>query len=176
MTTNPEDHTKAAHARIRAFAMIAGLILVGVLLNSMLWYISRPEQRGLVRHDDPKLSTLVVTEQRTTRLRYSFETYLHDFARTGVITVPDADVVDVMLVENLSQMTVVVAEYDDRITQDRIDALSPGLKIVGLGSVSEAGADVVYQFLMLDDSTVPSVTYFVVDDQVVVIDDRLLGP
>ena len=158
----------------RSLAVIAGLVLVGLLLNSMLWYTSHPKQRGLVRHDDLNLSTLVVTEQRTVRLRYGFATYLHDVARGGVIAVPDGDVVDQRKVENLSQMDIVVADYDETITQARIDALSPGVEITGLGSVGQDGEDVVYQFLMRDDSLAPSVTYFVIANQVVIVDDRLL--
>ena len=160
----------------RSLAVIAGLVLVGLLLNSVLWAISLSEQRGLVRHDDLNLSTLVVTEQRTLRLRYGFEAYLHDLAREGVITVPDTDVVDLRIVENLSQMTVVVADYDRMITQARIDALAPGVAIEGLGTVSEDGEDVVYQFLMRDETLASAVTYFAVGNQVVIIDNRLLVP
>ena len=163
-------------AATRSLAVIAGLLVVGVLLNAMLWYISRPTQRGLTRHDDLNLSTLVVTEQRSLRLKFGFTAYLHDLARDGIITVPDAKAVDIATIENLSQMTVVVTDYDERITQDRIDGLSPGVEIAGLGLVVPGGEDVVYQFLMQDDSLAASLTYFVIADQVIVIDDRLLGP
>ncbi|MEN8239845.1 MAG: hypothetical protein ABFR53_11680 [Actinomycetota bacterium] len=173
-----DDRSVDSHRPLaaRSLAVIAGLVLVGVLLNSMLWYISRPAHRGLIQHDDVNLSTLVVTEQRALRLQDGFAAYLHDLARQGVITVPDASVIDQRKLENLAQMTVNVDDYDYRITQARIDSLDPGVEIGELGLVGKSDEPVAYWFLMRDESLAPSVTYFTIGSHVYIIDDRLLGP
>ena len=160
----------------RAFGLIAGLLVLGILVNSMLWYISLPDDRGLVGHTDLDLSTLVTSGQRTVEMRYGFEAYLHDVARGGTITVPDGDAVDRPLVESLSQMTVRVEEYNPRITQDRVNALAPDVELGGRGTVSGDGIEAVYIFLLADELPAPAVTYFTIGPQVYIIDDRLMNP
>ena len=160
----------------RALAITAGLLAIGLVINIGFELVLPSTASGIRGHEDNSLSTLVNVEQPTLRVRYGFEAYLHDVARGGTITVPTKRSVYGLLIENLSQMSVVVSEYDTEITRDRALALEPVIQIEGKGSVGADHEVVRYWILVGDGLPAPALTYYRVGDDVYVIDNRLGTP
>jgi hypothetical protein len=80
------------------------------------------------------------------------------------------------MVENFSLLTVNFGDYDSEISPERMQALDPGVVVLGAGWTSTHSGEVTYRFLMLDASLAPSVTYYFVGKDVYIVDDRLGTP
>jgi hypothetical protein len=156
--------------------VIGGLLAIGAVAN-FAWNLALPETAvGFRPHPDNSLSTLVRIEQPTVSERHSFDAYLHDYARNGVIRVPTSRVIYPLMVENFAQMTIEETPYDPETTWDAVDALGGDIVIIERGIVARAGVPVSYRMVFLDDTLADSVTYYTVGDAVVIIDDRLGTP
>lgn len=162
--------------RTRALVVIAGVIAVAALMN-WVWNLALPNTvSGMRGHPDNSIGTLVDIEMPILRDRHGFDAYLHDVARGGEINVPTYRVVYPLMVENLSQVTIVEASYEVETTAEAVESLGSGYEIIGEGKVARTGPVVPYRFVMLDRSVAPSVTYYTVGSEVVVVDDRLGRP
>ncbi len=161
----------------RAFVLLMSLLVLGTVINIAFELALSLDSSGIRSHADNALSTLVNSEDGgAVRDRYGFEAYLHDVARGGTMTVPNRRAVYSMILENLSQVSVVVAEYDTEITYDRASALEPAVRIEGEGAVGSDRQPVRYWILARADLPAPAVTYYVVGGDIYIIDDRLGTP
>lgn len=160
----------------RAFVVIVGMLAIGTLLNVAFGVELPPTASGIRGHPDNALSTLVNIEQPVIRTRHGFEAYLHDVARGGTITVPHRRAVYHLALENFSQVTIVVADYDHEVSEETLLGLGAVTRIEGVGRVNADHDVVSYTFLMADDLPATSVTYYTVDGVVYVVDDRLGSP
>lgn len=158
------------------FLIVAILLATGIIVNIGSVAVAQREAAGIRPHGDSRLSTLVAVEQPTLRLRHGFEAHLHDLARGGTIAVPDGNAVNRLMVENFSLVTVRTGGYEPTVTLDQIEALDPGVVIVGSGWTSTHSGEVTYRFLMRDTSLAPSVTFYRVGSDVYIVDDRLGTP
>jgi hypothetical protein len=175
-TPQQESSQVETHSTGRVFVIVAGLLLVAIVVNVGSVVVAQRSAAGIRGHDDGRLSTLVVVEQPTVRIRHGFEAYLHDLARGGTVTVPSGSAVNRLMVENFSMVTVNLGDYDSEVTLERMEALDPGVVILGSGWTSTHSGEVTYRFLMLDASLAPSVTYYFVGKDVYIVDDRLGTP
>ncbi len=178
MIVTPQQESAQVDSRStgRVFIIVAGLLLVAIVVNVGSVVVAQRGAAGIRAHDDSRLSTLVVVEQPTVRIRHGFEAYLHDLARGGTITVPSGRAVNRLMVENFSLLTVNFGDYDSEISPERMQALDPGVVVLGAGWTSTHSGEVTYRFLMLDASLAPSVTYYFVGKDVYIVDDRLGTP
>jgi hypothetical protein len=178
VTVTPQQESAQVDTRStgRVFVVIAGLLLIATVVNVGSVVVAQRGAAGIRAHDDGRLSTLVIVEQPTVRIRHGFEAYLHDLARGGTITVPSGRAVNRLMVENFSLVTVNFGDYDPEITLDRVAVLDPGVVVVGTGRTSTHSGEVTYRFLIRDASLAPSVTYYFVGNDVYIVDDRLGTP
>lgn len=156
--------------------MIASLLLIGALIN-VAWGIATPPYlSGLRPHSDDSLSSIVLEEQETLRLRYGFFAHLHDLAAGSTVIIPEEGVVDRLLAETLSHVDLVVdGSYDAETTEDALRSLPFIVRQVGWGAVAEDGPNVRYR-LLVSEGEPATMVYFRVGPVVYLVDDRLGRP
>ena len=147
---------------------------IGAVVNVGMEVRSDPDLRAILVRSNGDLGYVAGTEPWPLPGRYWAAAVVHDVARGGTVVVPDTGLINIPRFRNLAGVDVQVEEYDPVLSPEMVSSIADYPKIEGVGNIAGNGDFVPFSVVWQPDGRpVPVLRLWFVDDEILLVDDRI---